>query len=76
MQSMLLVSAIAKILRCLPRSQLSTPIFLASTVAGDADMHEEAEYAFPERPYFIVVGAKKLSLSVNIHRKLNFWPIY
>jgi hypothetical protein len=28
-------------------------------VAGDADMHEDAKYALPERPYFIVVEAKK-----------------
>ena len=35
--------------------------FLASTVAADADMREEAEYALPERPYLIVVEAKKLA---------------
>lgn len=35
--------------------------FLASTVAGDEDMREDAEYALPEKPYFIVVNAKKSS---------------
>lgn len=33
--------------------------FLASTVAGGADMREVAEYALPERPYFVVVETKK-----------------
>src|SRR5438552_12152969 len=33
--------------------------FLASTVAGDEDMREDAQYALPEQPYFIVVEAKK-----------------
>ena len=34
--------------------------FLASTVAADADMRDEAEYALPERPYYLtVVGTKK-----------------
>lgn len=33
--------------------------FLASTVAGDEDMRQDAEYALPERPYFIIVEAKK-----------------
>ena len=33
--------------------------FLASTVAGDADMREDGEYALPKKPYFIVVEAKK-----------------
>jgi hypothetical protein len=33
--------------------------FLASTVVGGVDMREEAEYALPEKPYFIVVESKK-----------------
>jgi len=33
--------------------------FLTSTVVGNEDMREDAEYALPERPYFIVVAAKK-----------------
>lgn len=33
--------------------------FLASTVAGGQDMRYDAEYAIPERPYLIVVEAKK-----------------
>jgi hypothetical protein len=33
--------------------------FLASTVAGNEDMRQDAEYALPEKPYFIVVEAKK-----------------
>ena len=71
MQLMLLVSAIAKILPCLLRFRLNTRIFLAfghiggnldflaSTVAGDEDMRQDGDYALPEKPYFIVVEAKK-----------------
>ena len=40
--------------------------FLASTVAGDADMRAEAEYALPEQFYFIVVEAKK-SITLDQH---------
>ena len=33
--------------------------FLASTVAGDEDMRQDGDYGLPEKPYFIVVEAKK-----------------
>jgi len=33
--------------------------FLASTVAAHANMRNQGEYALPERPYLIVVEAKK-----------------
>ena len=50
--------------------------FLASTVAGDEDMRQDAEYALPEQPYFIVVEAKKAVTLGQIRRKLNFLPSF
>jgi hypothetical protein len=41
--------------------------FLASTVAADADMREEAEYALPERPYYLTVVGDKKSATLDQH---------
>ena len=35
-------------------------------VGGDEDMRDDAEYALPEQPYFIVVEAEKICYSGSV----------